>query len=286
MAFKLNSAFLYAAYYGNSEHHTVRYVMMILSLIFNKERFNILPQLRTYTGYYPDIALETFICRPGSWRNGVFACNDILEAKPGNSKEDPFVQLHKAIPVQHGVLHFSRGTLTGVVGLKWRIQEYHLVKVPGQKEPVLLTRDFHDYRSGSPIDKTRPKLSREYKEGEYMDFEKKEEAKDIIDILIWRAQGGQTRDLCFQRHHAEPLPKSLTHSTLSMGILTAEDKEEEEEQPILPHADFSHVLLYLSDKDNNEPGTGGVTQEGDRMQEDWSGGFRRQGRTVIFPGRF
>lgn len=78
-----------------------------------------------------------------------------------------------------------------------------------------------------------------------MDLAKEEEARDIINILIWRSQGNKTRDLSYLRHHANPFPKSLTHSTFSMGILTEEDQQIQEEQPVLTSEEFGHITAYF-----------------------------------------
>ena len=40
---KLNLALTYANVYRRYEHHTVRYVMMLLQIIFFDEKFNIVP---------------------------------------------------------------------------------------------------------------------------------------------------------------------------------------------------------------------------------------------------
>jgi hypothetical protein len=170
--------------------------------------------------------------------------------------------------MQHGILHYSRGMLVGIVGLKWRFQEYHLVKLPNQDQPHLLTMDFHEYPPESPRDYSRPKPSREYAHGDYMDFKNEEEARDIINILIWRSEREQTRDLCFLKRNAEHLPKSLTHSTLAMGIITDEDKNNEEDKPVITREEFGYLIEYMTGQNTEMSETGGVNQEGDRMEED------------------
>jgi hypothetical protein len=265
---KLSAALMYASQCDKYEHHTVRYVMMILSIIFYDDHFNILPQLRTWVGCYPDIGVETFHHRPGQWRETVFTCSDLYEVKPASSGVDPFIQLHKGVPMQHGVLHYSRGMLVGIVGLRWRFQEYHLVKLPNQDQPHLLTMDFHEYHPDYPRDNSRPKPSKVYAPGDYMDFNNEEETRDIINILIWRSQKKKTRDLCFLKRNAGPLPKSFTHSTLNMGIITDEDKNNEEDKPVLTREDYEHLIPYLTGQDTEMSEIGGVHQEGDRMEED------------------
>lgn len=101
-----------------------------------------------------------------------------------------------------------------------------------------------------------------------MDIRNEKEAEDILNILIWRSQKGQTRDLCFLKHHATPLPKSLTHSTLGMGIITDEDKENEDEQPILPLQDFYHVPNFISQYDNKNAETDNKNTETDVVDEE------------------
>lgn len=240
-------ALTYAVEQGNNEHPTVRYIVMLLIIIFNDECYNILPQLRTWTGYFPDIAIETFYQRPSTVRSIGFVCCDFLEAKSANSSVDPFVQLHNGVANQYGFRHYSKGLLMGVVGLKWRFEEYHLVKVPNQTDPLLLTLPFQSSPLNTPEDHTRPKLSRAYTDNEYMDLTKKKEAIDVLNILIWRAQKGKTRDLFFMRHHAQPLPKSLTHATLIV--------DDEEEETVLPNEEYKHIVAYLG-------------QEEDRMEMD------------------
>lgn len=157
---KIILALSYASAYSDSEHNTVRYIVMILSTIFFEDHFNLLPQIRTWSGNYPDIGLETYYERPGNWRSTGFICNDYFEAKPVNSNVDPFIQLHKGIEMEYGLLHHTRGLLVGIKGFKWRFEEYHLVQVPLQTNPYLLTLAFHSYPKGSPEDSTRPTLSR------------------------------------------------------------------------------------------------------------------------------
>lgn len=101
-----------------------------------------------------------------------------------------------------------------------------------------------------------------------MDIRIENEAKDILDILFWRANGGKTRNLCFQRHHAQHLPKSLTHATLAMGIITDEDRKGEEEKPVINTEDLGYVISYMTGEENSESETGVVTQEGNRMDVD------------------
>ena len=59
---------------------------------------------------FPDIALEHFHNKPGTLRDGVFVTQDIYEYKACLSDVDPFIQLHKATPLQYGVLHYSKWT--------------------------------------------------------------------------------------------------------------------------------------------------------------------------------
>ena len=160
--------------------------------------------------------------------------------------------------MQHGILHYYRGILTGVKGFIGKIQEYHFVKVPNQKDPYLLTRDFHHYPSDISRDHSRPTPSRAYQPTEYIDIRIDNEAKDILDILFWRANGGKTRNLCFQRHHAQHLTKSLTHATLAMGIITDEDRKSEE-KPVLNTEDFGYIISYMTGGENSESETGVVT---------------------------
>jgi len=135
---KLPLALTHANVYTRLEHHTVRYVMMLLQIIFFDEKFNIFPQFCTWSVCYPDIALETCYNRPGSWRNRDFVCIYFFEAKPGASSADPFVLLRQGISMEYGVLHFYRGLLIGIVGLTWRFLEYPGSKYLGQIHHISL----------------------------------------------------------------------------------------------------------------------------------------------------
>lgn len=240
--------------------------MILLQIIFSAEKFNILPQLYTWSGRYPDIVLETFFDRPGSTRKLGFVFSDFIEAKSAESKDDPIKQLTLAISEEHGAMRHSKGLLIGVVGLTWRFVEYHWVSVPGSDMPRLLLEDFHTPSPGSPKGLRRPQRSREYKEGCYMDLTIEEEARDILNILIWRSGDGETRDLSYKRHHAEAIPKSLTRSTLSMGDLTEEDIPDFEKL-VLASAEFGYLVPFLTARDVEMAERGG-NQEGDRMEVD------------------
>lgn len=102
--------------------------------------------------------------------------------------------------------------LIGVRGLKWRFVDYHFVRVPHTKEAILLTKDFYDTNK-DPGETDRPKVSKTYEEGDYMDFRSDDEGKDIIRTLHWLAKNEKGRDLTF-RHHANSLPNSITCSTM------------------------------------------------------------------------
>lgn len=77
-----------------------------------------------------------------------------------------------------------------------------------------------------------------------MDFTKKDEASDIINILLWRSGDGKTRDLTYQRDDASVLPQSLTRSTMSMGILADEDiiPDINHEELVLAVEEFGHLV--------------------------------------------
>ena len=61
------------------------------------------------------------------------------------------------------------------------------------------------------------------------------------------------------RHHAQPLPKSLTHATLIV--------DDEEEETVLPNEEYKHIVAYLG-------------QEEDRMEMDWLEGCWIQGLKI------
>jgi len=256
---KLNLALAYAKKFNHLEHHTVRYVMILLQIIFYREKFNIVPQFYSWVGCYPDIALETYYDRPESSRKRGFVCADFFEAKPGNSHDDPIAQLTNAIGMEYGYRFHSRGLLVGVVGFTWRFVEYQWVSVSEEKNPVLIKIDFHTYHENLPTDSSRPQPSREYKDGDYMDLSKKEEAKDILNILIWRSNDGKTRNLYKTRDHAEPFKASLTRSTMGMPDSAYEIPEIEEGDFILSVREFGHIAPFLTAQDS---------QEGDRMEVD------------------
>lgn len=117
---KLNLALTHAKT-ETHEHHTVRYVMILLHIIFFDEKFNILPQFYTWSGCYPDIALEVYYTRPGSWRNCGFVCTDFFEAKPAASGDDPFVQLRRAVSEEFRVFRYSKGVVDRDSGFKMEI---------------------------------------------------------------------------------------------------------------------------------------------------------------------
>ena len=99
-----------------------------------------------------------------------------------------------------------------------------------------------------------------------MDLSKEEEAKDILNILLWRSQNGQTRDLSFLNKDASPYPKSLTMSTFD--IFGNGDWEEQDEAPVLITGEYDHIGRLLSLQDTQNAGTGEVDEEGSRMEED------------------
>ena len=70
------------------------------------------------------------------------------------------------------------------------------------------------------------------------------------------------------KHHAEPLPKSLTHSNLDRGIITDEERNPEADKPVINIKDFGHIAAYMESKSLVMPETGGVNEEGYRMEVD------------------
>ena len=161
--------------------------------------------------------------------------------------------------MEYGSRFYSRGLLIGVVGFRWRFVEYHLVLVPEKKTPDLLQKDFHTYDEDLPTDDTRPQPTRKYDQGGYMDLTIKEEARDILNILIWRSRGAKTRDLSKLRHHTYHIPASLTRSTMSMTDPAYEITEIEKEEFVLSKKEFGHIVPFLTAQD---------FQEGDRMEVD------------------
>lgn len=264
---KILLALAYAKKFKNLEHHTVRYIMILLQIIFYQENFNIVPQFYSWVGHYPDIALETYYDRPGSSRKRGFVCADFFEAKSGTSHDNPIDQLTKAIRMEFGSRFHSRGLLVGVVGFRWRFVEYQWVSVSNKKTPVLIKIDFHTCHENLPTDITRPEPSREYKDGDYMNLSEEEEAKDIINILIWRSNGGKIRDLYKTRDDAEHLKASLTRSTMSMPDPSYEIPEIEERDYELSGREFGHLVPLLTAPDVEMAEREG-NQEGNRMEED------------------
>jgi hypothetical protein len=56
----------------HSEHHVVRYSMILLEQYFSSNTWNNVPQYYTQNGRWPDLALELYIRRPGQKRDRLF----------------------------------------------------------------------------------------------------------------------------------------------------------------------------------------------------------------------
>jgi hypothetical protein len=241
---KIQTAFHLAVKYTNSEHHTARCALMLALLIFSTEDWTIVPQFYTNTGKWPDFVFERFYYRPGHWREALFTANVFLEFKVEISRTDPIEQLKESILNQHGPMHRSKGVLIGVKGVQWRFVEYQFVQVPNQKEPLLLLIDFHDFTRGPARVEGRPTPSRDYAQGEYMDFRLETEGKDILKALLWVMKGKHNRDLTFLRHHATALPQSFTHSTLGGSIVV----EARDENLYKLSPEFDYILPLLDEE--------------------------------------
>lgn len=124
---------------------------------------------------------------------------------------------------------------------------------------------YHPQYTRSP---DRPTPSKRYGNGDYMDIREPPEAKDILNILLWRAERNETRDLTIHTQGADKLPKSMTNSTLTNGIL--EDDLLYKEEPVLPSKEFEHILAYLQKytgkKDMAHGTEKGTTSDEDLME--------------------
>ena len=230
----------------HSEHHTMRLVFILFNILFPTKEWNFVPQFYTHMGKWPDLVLERFYYRPDNKRKSVFVSKIFLECKTEKSSDDPIQQLKEAIPLEYGVWHSSRGVLIGVKGLHWRFVDYQFVGLPGQTHPELFFKDFYD-TSNDPGNLGRPKPSKVYKEGDYMDLQSEAEAKDIISALLWLVKGKPGRDLTFMDNRAKPIPKSITCSTLGMNW------DKDDDVPIFLDTgfkeEFSHLIPILQEND-------------------------------------
>jgi hypothetical protein len=100
-----------------------------------------------------------------------------------------------------------------------------------------------------------------------MGIRKPPEAEDILNILLWRAERKETRDLTIHTPRTEKLPKSMANSTLANGILLSEYDPLYKEEPVLPSKEFEHILAYLQ-KDTGEIDMAQGTKEGTTSEED------------------
>lgn len=268
---RLQTALKLAVDHTNTEHHTARCAILLVSLIFASLHWNMVPQFYTHTGKWPDFAFERFYYRPGHWREALFIANVFMEFKPEDSPDDPIEQLKQSVLQQYGVLYRSKGLLIGVKGVKWRFVEYHFVQVPNQSEPVLLLRDFYDFTMGPAQNPDRPTASRIYAEGDYMTFESETEGKDIIRALLWISKGKGSRDLFFQKRNASVLPESFTHSTLVNGIIVEPDADNAHQLG----EEFAYLVPLLESEvrgdeygmEASQDQAGGQSQESERMIE-------------------
>jgi hypothetical protein len=200
-------------------------VLILANHIFSAKVWNNVPQFYTYAGKWPDLVFERFYHRPGQYREAAFVAQVFLEFKTKTSPDDPIEQLKNSVLQEYGILCSSKGFLIGIKGVHWRIVEYHFVVVPNKATPELLLVDFHDFTRGPARENGRPVPSREHTVGEYMDFNKQSEGKDIIEALLWISKGKKGRDLTFTRKHASTLPESFTRSTLDMGLIVETDAD-------------------------------------------------------------
>ena len=222
---RLHTALQLAADPTNTEHHTARCVILLVSLIFQSLHWNMVPQFYTDAGKLPDLVIERFHLRPEKHREALFIGNVFMEFKRRGSPDDPIKQLEKAIQLQHGQTYRSKGLLIGVKGVEWRFVEYNFVTVPHRTGPALLLRDFYDFTKGPAQNADRPTASRIYAQGDYMNLESKKEGEDVIRALLWISKGKDSRDLSFLVHHSSVLPQSFTHSSFVNGIVGEPDAD-------------------------------------------------------------
>jgi hypothetical protein len=228
-----------------TEHNITRYVMLLLIDLFPLKIWNFVPQYYTQNGKWPDLALETYIRRPGKKRDPIFVPRVFLELKTQINTNDAIIQLIGSISDQYGPYFKSKGFLIGVKGTQWTILDYHLVLAQGNNNPQCLILNFYDAKDGNAVQPGRPTPYRQYQNFDFMDLKGEKDSRDLFKALRWIANQNEPRDLTSTRHHARPLPVSLTQSTLSsLGV-----KEEELEMSEEFRNEYAHLIPLLVTSD-------------------------------------
>ena len=139
--------------------------------------------------------------------------------------------------MEYGSRLKSKGFLIGVKGTQWTILDYHLVLTQDNTNPECFILNFYDPMDGNGVQAGRPRPLRQYEDFDYMDLKYPQDTTDLYQALKWIGENNESRNLTFMRHHARPLPVSLTVSTLRS--LRGED---EDEDMVVLGEEFAHLI--------------------------------------------
>lgn len=252
---RLTTSVRMADHLDNLEHNVARYAILLFIKFFSLEIWNMVPQYYTYAGKWPDLILEIFVRRPGRRRGYIFVPRVFVEFKAAINEQDAIKQLIASISEEYGPRLKSKGFLIGVKGTQWTILDYHIVLTQGNTYPECFILNFYNNMGANGVQAGLPRPLRQYENYDFMDLRSPDDTTDLCQALRWIGENNESRDLTFTRHHARPLPVSLTVSTLRS--LSAQNEDQyivelgEEFAHLIPlfRGDFSRLVETMDTDD-------------------------------------
>lgn len=268
---RLQQALILADKKGGYEYDAARPAMIILSSLFDKDIWKMIPEYYTKNKRYPDLALEKFVYRPDAKRKNTFLPRIYIEFKSVSNKENPTSQLLLAITKEHGLDKSSKGFLIGIRGSHWTISDYQYVKKEKENVIELLTLDFFDTSIIDMSIEARPNSSytKPQKDLSWRTFKG---CRDLIKALKWIAKHDQVRDLTkLPGNEAKSLTNTFSINRIDLKSdgenleyypldkqykpedkdIDMEKEEEDEEEVGIETADIENELnaIFLDEED-------------------------------------